>query len=56
MFDQYDSLWRRRRKAFHNHFGPKPIAQYESVQEDAARRLLQDVLAKPESFADYFRL
>ncbi|TFK89339.1 cytochrome P450 [Polyporus arcularius HHB13444] len=55
VFDQYDSLWRRRRKAFHNHFGSKPIAQYESVQEDAARRLLQDVLAKPELFADYFR-
>ncbi|RPD52913.1 CyP450 monooxygenase [Lentinus tigrinus ALCF2SS1-6] len=55
VFDQYEQLWRRRRKAFHHHFGPKAIAQFESVQEDAARHLVQNLLATPQRFADHLR-
>ncbi|KAI0718536.1 CyP450 monooxygenase [Cerioporus squamosus] len=55
VFDQYDSQWRQRRRAFHRHFGPKSINQYEGIQEDSARRLLQDLLTKSGSFDDHLR-
>ncbi|KAI0753249.1 CyP450 monooxygenase [Daedaleopsis nitida] len=55
VFDQYNEMWRRRRKEFHRHFGPLAIAQYQNIQEAASRRLLRDLLIAPDSFASHIR-
>ncbi|KAI1792350.1 cytochrome P450 [Ganoderma leucocontextum] len=55
IFNRYGDLWRRRRRDFHHFFGSQSIAQYQHVQEDAARLLLRLLTHNPEAFWDHTR-
>jgi hypothetical protein len=53
----YNNRWRHMRRLFHNAIGtPASNKRFNSGKEFEARRLLRNVLAKPEQLVDHLRL
>jgi len=53
----YNNRWRHMRRLFHNAIGtPASNERFNSGKEFEARRLLRNVLAKPEQLVDHLRL
>lgn len=51
----YGELWRRNRRAFHQHFMPTVISRYHPVQLREARRLVARLAKTPEDFLHHIR-
>ena len=54
-FSPYGATWRRRRKAFHEHFHPNIVSKYQPIQAKAAKTFLRRLLASPDDFMDHMR-
>ena len=52
----YGTYWRGHRRMFHEFFHHGAISQYQSVFRRNTRRLLQNLLDKPENFWEHSRL
>ncbi|KAJ6575009.1 cytochrome P450 [Mycena capillaripes] len=52
---RYSDWWRLHRKTFHQHFQPRAVPAYYSVQRKATRTLLQRLSKDPPRFADHIR-
>ncbi|KAF8154532.1 cytochrome P450 [Crassisporium funariophilum] len=54
-FLPYGSWWRRHRRAFHEHFHPNVVAQYQPVQTREVRAFLHRLLSTPDNFMHHIR-
>lgn len=52
----YGDLLKRYRTIFQQHYSPTAIQQYDEVQSNITRALLQRLKASPERFFDHTRL
>ena len=53
----YNDRWKHMRKLFHTAIGtPAANRRFDSGKELEARRLLRNILAKPDQFVDHLRL
>ena len=51
----YGAKWRRYRKAFHEHFQPNIVPNYQPIQLEATKSFLRRLLATPDDFMDHIR-
>ncbi|KAL1937769.1 hypothetical protein VTO73DRAFT_12922 [Trametes versicolor] len=49
----YTSRWRTQRRAFHQLFYPNAIKSYRPTQQRVVRRLLRNLIAKPDGFVKH---
>ncbi|PPQ99410.1 hypothetical protein CVT24_005397 [Panaeolus cyanescens] len=49
-FMRYGPVWRKHRKAFHEHFNPSVIGKYDQIQLVHIRRFLGQLLHSPQNF------
>jgi hypothetical protein len=53
----YNDRWKHMRRLFHNAIGtPAANRRFDSGKEFEARRLLRNILAKPEKLVEHLRL
>jgi len=51
----YGQLWRRHRRAFHEHFHPNAVKKYEPVQTREVHALIKRLLESPKNFRHHIR-
>ncbi|KAJ2917333.1 hypothetical protein MD484_g3041, partial [Candolleomyces efflorescens] len=46
----YDTMWRKQRREFHQHFNPTVVKRYHPIILDERNSFLRDLLSSPETF------
>ena len=54
-FVNYNAVWRRCRRTFHNFFQPSAVPEYRPLHIRAARKCLAKLLEDPKNFRMHVR-
>ena len=54
-FARYGTAWRHARREFQAHFGPEELEAYRPLEQQAAHRLLRNLLSSPDNFLQHLR-